>query len=131
MSFASDINRFSVATEKAADEIVRGVTLSLFTAVIKDTPVDSGRARGDWQTTVQIPASGQTGRIDPSGASSIAEVISKTPEKAGGETMLTNNLPYIERLENGYSKQAPAGMVRKNVARIARLVAAQASKNRV
>lgn len=131
MSFASQVRRFAVATDKAADEVVRGVTLSLFTAVIKDTPVDTGRARGEWQTTVQAPASGQNGRFDQGGSGPIAEVVSKTPAGAGGETFMTNNLPYIERLENGYSKQAPAGMVRKNIARIARLVAEQASKHKV
>lgn len=29
---------------------------------------------------------------------------------------LTNNLPYIERLERGWSKQAPTGMVALTVA---------------
>jgi hypothetical protein len=34
---------------------------------------------------------------------------------------LTNNLPYIERLEYGWSKQAPGGMVRKNMQNFNRL----------
>ena len=34
--------------------------------------------------------------------------------KAGQDTVWTiaNNLPYVEALENGHSKQAPAGMVK-------------------
>jgi hypothetical protein len=47
----------------------------------------------------------------------------------GSLTWLSNNLPYIEKLEyggypdgpntiGGFSKQAPAGMVRVNMARI-------------
>lgn len=131
MSFRADMRRFEVLTEKGADEIVRGITLGLFTAVIKDTPVDTGRARGEWQTTVGAEAASQNGRVDEGGGSSIAEVISKTPQKAGGETFMTNNLPYIIRLEYGYSKQAPGGMVRKNLARINRLVQAEARKNSV
>jgi hypothetical protein len=131
MSFRADIARFTAETEKAADEIVRGVTIGLFTAVIKDTPVDTGRARGEWQTTTESPAQGENGREDKSGGSSIAEVIGKTPQKAGGETLLTNNLPYIEGLEYGNSKQAPAGMVRKNLARITRLVRVSVNQHKV
>lgn len=131
MSFRADVARFTAATEKASDEIVRGVTISLFTSIIKDTPVDTGRARGEWQATTETPASGENGREDTSGAGSISEVISKTPLIAGGETLLTNNLPYIEDLEYGSSKQAPAGMVRKNLARITRLVRVMVNQNKV
>ena len=33
---------------------------------------------------------------------------------------ISNNLPYIERLEYGYSKKASKGMVRINIQRITR-----------
>lgn len=33
---------------------------------------------------------------------------------------LSNNLPYIERLEYGYSKQTPAGMVRLSIEEVKR-----------
>ncbi len=35
--------------------------------------------------------------------------------KAGDVIYLANSLPYIRRLEYGWSKQAPAGMVRGTV----------------
>ena len=35
---------------------------------------------------------------------------------------ITNNLPYIMRLEFGYSKQAPAGMARITVDRFQTIV---------
>ena len=43
--------------------------------------------------------------------------------KAGGVEYITNNLPYAERLEYGYSQQAPAGMVRVTAARFRELLA--------
>ena len=41
---------------------------------------------------------------------------------AGQETLLANNLPYIEKLEYGSSTQAPAGMVRINFDRVAGII---------
>lgn len=64
-------------------------------------------------------------------AASIAEVVAITPPGAGQETYLANNLPYIERLENGSSTQAPAGMVTINMDRVSKIVAAAIEKNRV
>lgn len=46
------------------------------------------------------------------------------------EFTLTNNLPYAERLEYGWSNQAPQGMVRVNVARFNTLLEEEAAKVR-
>lgn len=118
MAFAEDIRRFAVKAGESSDGIIRAVTLSLFNGIIRDTPVDTGLARGNWQTTVGSPARGE---IERNGASAaIAEVEAKTPKGAGQETYLANDLPYIEELEKGSSKQAPEGMVRRNMDRIER-----------
>ena len=129
MGFSDDIRRFSVKTEAAHNKIVRAATVELFSGVIKSTPVDTGRARGAWATTVDAP-SGEAG--DRLGADvAIAEVIANTPPGAGQETYLSNALPYIEDLENGSSTQASAGMVRINMDRVSKIVAAAIEKNKV
>ncbi len=118
MAFADDVRRFSVRAGDSSDRIVRTVTLSLFNGIIRDTPVDTGRARGNWQTTVGTPASGV---IDRTGSGpAMAEVEANTPDGAGQVTLLSNDLPYIEDLEDGTSKQAPEGMVKRNMDRIQR-----------
>lgn len=118
MAFADDVRKFAVKAGESSDGIVRAVTLSLFNGIIRDTPVDTGRARGNWQTTVGQPASGSVDRLGAGVA--IAEVEAKTPKGAGQETYLANDLPYIEELEKGSSKQAPEGFVRRNMDRIER-----------
>ena len=129
MAFADDVRRFSVKAGESSDRIVRAVTLSLFNGIIRDTPVDTGRARGNWQTTVGAPASGE---VDRNGASaSLAEVEAKTPPGAGQETYLANDLPYITQLEEGTSKQSPQGMVKRNMDRIERNLAREARRNKV
>lgn len=131
MSFSKDIRSFVSKATTAHDKITRAATLELFSGVIKDTPVDTGRARGNWQTSVGSPAAGELDREDKSGALAMAEVQQKAPPGAGQVTLLTNNLPYIEQLENGSSRKAPEGMVRKNVDRVQRIVDAAIRKNRV
>ena len=131
MSFSGDIRNFAKDAAEAHDKITRAATLELFGGVIKSTPVDTGRARGNWQTAVGTPPSDQLERDDKSGAQAIAEVEANTPPGAGQQTYLVNNLPYIMALEEGSSKKAPEGMVRKNVARVQRIVNAAIAKFRV
>lgn len=131
MGFSDQIRAFGITTSKAHDKVVRETTIALFTSVITETPVDEGAAKGSWQTTVAAPAEGQSGRADPSGRMAIAEAMANTPAGAGQVTFLTSNLAYIERLENGWSMQAPNGMVKRNVTRFQRMVDESAARNRV
>ena len=131
MGFSDQIRAFSAKTSQAHDKIVRDTTIALFTNVVTETPVDEGTAKGSWQTTVNTPAAGQTERLDPSGRAAIAEVEANTPAGAGQITCLTSNLAYIERLENGWSMQAPVGMAKRNVERFQKMVNDSAARNRV
>lgn len=131
MSFSDDIKRFTDKARNAHDKITRVATLELFSGVIRATPVDTGRARGAWQTGVGSPPPGADGRLDPSAAQPLAEVEQNTPPGAGQVTYLSNNVPYIFRLEEGSSKQAPHGMVRRNVDRVQAMVDAAIKANKV
>jgi hypothetical protein len=126
--FSAGIRRYVDGVKVDVDRQVRGITLALFKSVIVGTPVDTGRARGNWQTSIGAPEVGVVDRLDPSGAAAIGEVR-KNMGGVGHITWLANNLPYIEKLEyggypegpntvGGFSRQAPAGMVRINMARI-------------
>ncbi len=122
MSFEDEMEAAIRKIKETHNKIVRTATIDLFSGVIRDTPVDKGRARGSWTTQIGAPAESETERIDPDGSLAIAEVVSETPELAGREVFLSNSLPYIEGLENGRSMQSPAGMVRRNLARVRRIV---------
>ena len=82
-------------------------------------------------TTNDKLAQGEIDRQDKSGSSVTSEIVAKTPEGAGQETFMSNSLPYIEDLEYGSSKQAPNGMVRRNLARVQRIVDKAIAKFRV
>lgn len=129
MTFEADIAAFAKAAGESLDATVRGITVELFTGVILSTPVDTGRARGNWQTTTETPAVGDVDRIGEAGA------IAEAHAKAGGVgtvTFLTNNLPYIMKLEEGHSEQSPPyAMARGNFERVQSIVEAEARRNRV
>jgi len=121
--FALDVKALIAKTTARADETVRAVTLELFSEVIQRTPVDTGRLKGNWQTTVGAPANGVTDRLDTSGDLAIAEAKGGIGG-LGTITYLSNNLPYAYRIEyEGWSHtKAPAGMVRVSMARIEQIV---------
>lgn len=125
MSFESQLNAFVSGTEKKVERTVRAVKLELFRSVILDTPVDTGRARGNWQATLDSPA---TEEIENESMSVALAGVAANLGKVNDVSFLANNLPYIEELEDGSSKQAPAGMVRRNMARVQRLINEQAAR---
>ena len=131
MSFASDMEAYAKKAGASLDETSRAIVLELFGSVIKDTPVDTGRAKGNWQTTIGAPASGAVDRLGESEA--IADVSQQAASFGAGKVIyLSNNLPYIYRLEyDGWSQQAPGGMLRKNIARIQQIVAKAARDNKI
>lgn len=131
MSFGSDMRSATKRIEDAHNKIARAATLDFFSGTIKDTPVDTGRARGGWTTGVGTEPAASPERLDTSGSAATSEVVAKTPQGAGQEVFMINSLPYIEELENGSSQQAPSGMVRRNLARVQRIVNIAIAKFRV
>lgn len=81
--------------------------------VIFATPVDTGRARNSWLTGVNSAPSG-FGAPKPGGTDASAMATSvATTLRVDDVGVIVNNLPYIKKLNNGSSKQAPAGFVQK------------------
>jgi len=80
--------------------------------MILNTPVDSGKARGNWNTRLNSSDTyiNESAR-DPSGAASMAKnktVVDRATIK--DDIFFTNNVPYIQVLENGDVHHIPAGM---------------------
>jgi len=112
MGFAEEIAGFAAKTERKMDLAVLKIALELFSRVILKTPVDKGRARANWQVAIGGAPNGTLELEDKSGTATISAVTASAAGlRAGDVIFLVNNLPYIQRLEDGYSGQAPAGMV--------------------
>lgn len=129
MSFSADLAAFAQKSGESLDRIIRQTTVELGSAIVMGTPVDEGRARGNWQTTTGSPAADEIDRNGESG--SLAELKQNTGG-VGTVTYITNNLPYIMRLEQGWSDQSPPyAMVRKNIENVEQTMAELARRNKV
>ena len=109
------------------EQVASATAVNVALAVVKDltevTPVDTSKALSNWITTLDNPA---TTNIDPysvgkagstqaaSAAEALAQATQALQSKRPGQVIyITNNLPYIQRLNEGYSKQQPAGFVER------------------
>jgi hypothetical protein len=116
------------------DTLARRVAEDIFRNVILETPVDKGGARANWQPSIGSPAVGTVNATDTSGAATMAKVQAKIATMDAGDIIyLTNNLPYILKLEEGgypdgpktiggFSRKAPAGMVALTVQKFQSIV---------
>lgn len=128
-SFAFDIQRFCDLTKERASTVTRQTALSMLGSIIKRSPVDTGRFRGNWQTTIDTPPSGALDTTDKSGSTALTAGISAlTNFECGPPIYLANNLPYARRLEHGYSQQAPEGMVKLTVNEFKKYIAEAIAK---
>lgn len=122
-SFEDQINAFIRKARENPKKVTRQVSIKLFSAVIQASPVDTGRFRANWQATTLSPAAGTVNTTDRSGATTISHVTTTVAGSTNASQFyLTNNLPYAEKLEYGYSNQAPQGFVRTNVSRFQALI---------
>lgn len=112
------------------DQLVRAVGFEALGRLMRRTPVRKGRARANWNVAV-----GSIDRAENAEATT-ADVGAKQAAgmqvigafAIGGRLFITNSVPYIGRLEDGSSKQAPQGMVKVTAAEMRPLVARVAAK---
>lgn len=137
--FSKRIKEIAAGVEANSDAMVRKTVITIASAVSLRTPVDTGRARANWRTNIGGPlvapvASFPKGKGGSTGAAAAGQAIQDATskmqgyKKSGVPVYISNNLPYIDRLNKGHSKQAPAGFIESaimaglNAIRKARLV---------
>lgn len=98
----------------SVEETIVAVKIELFSSVVVDTRVDTGRLRGNWQMSTDAPITTAVERFDKNGNLVIAEITSKV--KPYAFDIMTNNLPYAEIWEER------DGMIAKNSLRFESLL---------
>lgn len=112
----------SSTVRRASDLLMKGVGMKVVTEVVNRTPVDTGKARSNWQVTIGQPATGELPPYAPgshlgrnetaNAAAAVASARSALATHGQGRTIyITNNVNYIEKLNHGWSQQAPANFV--------------------
>lgn len=128
LSFEQQIKRIIDNREGVTREIFAASAIQVAEKVITRTPVDTGRARMNWNASINAPDDSTRDESPDAGSNirapaasagsreSLGRTTSTTTRLQLGDTFhLTNGLPYIRALEYGASDQAPNGMVRRSV----------------
>ena len=126
-----DVDRIGDRINEVMELAVRKIAMQILTGVVYRTPVDTGRARSNWNVSVEGPnvsvrlahAPGEKLGLDEQ-ANAQATITANTATIEGapafGVIFISNGLPYINRLEHGHSQaQAPQGMVRLTLDQVA------------
>lgn len=112
------------AVDASATQLVKKVTEVVGYSVVYATPVDTSRARMNWQGSVGSPKEGVLleAPLQPSDPSQGPQVALESIRGAAadysgqnGGVWIVNNLSYIMVLNNGSSSQAPADFVALSV----------------
>lgn len=129
MGFAANLNALCKRAGDKAELVVRKTALELQSQMIERSPVDTGRFKSNWQAGIGGVNEAANDSADKSGAAALGrtQVVLAT-WKPGMSIVLSNSLPYAKRLEEGYSQQAPSGMVRLTVQDYAAVLAKVASE---
>ena len=118
-----DISKLAEKRKVEIQKVRKNYAFALYSSIVRKTPVDTGRARANWNISV-----GKEDATTTEDTRRSPKPISQMPEPKGDESIfISNNLPYITTLEyggypnppkkdggktiNGYSRQAPNGMV--------------------
>ncbi len=110
--FNRELHEFIQNIPKDAVVFQKRIVLEALRRIVLRTPVDTGRARGNWQTAIGQPLASQLDTLDKAGQETIDKGLQAIAELPPYSVVwISNNVDYIEFLEAGSSKQAPAGMV--------------------
>jgi hypothetical protein len=82
----SGLDKFNKELAKIIEKTKNELQDTVKTEIATRTPIDSGRARRGW-----------------------------SKRSSGKDRIVKNTVPYIERLEGGYSRQAPNGFTKQAV----------------
>ena len=110
----SDIREFGDVIHAQVRELTRGKALAIFDYCVDHSPVDSGAYRASWFISEGSPEYRWVGR-QPRTANELPppERPAKLSTLFYRTFFVTNGAPYALKLENGWSEQAPMGVVRE------------------
>ena len=121
--FTLQLNKEIADTEEKIDDAIALIAMDSLRGIVMKSPVDTGRFRGNWIVSKNTPDAKSSEMTDKNGGQTITKgsgVINTFKVDTDSRIIIQNNLPYANRLENGWSKQAPNGMVALTVAEMQR-----------
>ncbi|MYN22594.1 hypothetical protein GSE41_06920 [Acinetobacter baumannii] len=96
-----------VEVSKVAEDHVKHIVMDTVQSLVNLSPVDTGAYRASHIVSI---GSGDYGIREPETNAVQDAAIQAVKIKLGNLVYIQNNQPYAERLENGWSDQAPQGI---------------------
>ena len=99
---------------RVASHAVRKASLVAGQAVVTQTPVDTGRAKGNWVVGIDSRNTSSRGDNFLGGSEAMMNIATETQNfnaATHSSVHISNNLPYIVRLNEGWSMKADPGFV--------------------
>jgi len=122
--FGKNLGKYAMMKGQKVERTIRAFTLEILKGVVMDTPVDTGRLKGNWQVSSGTPIFTEIDRTDQTKKGSMgAEAAKEMANNINplGVTYMTNNLPYAKVInDEGGKGGVNAGFVEKNMARVER-----------
>lgn len=106
-------------------DVAQGIVNELRDNPPKGTPIDTSWASNNWIPAIKEPPTEPYGKRPPSGVrftdtggidAGIAELL--TWNLGEGTVFVVNNVPYIEKLNQGHSKQSPPHFVENAIDKV-------------
>ena len=111
MGWSDVANKNLMKHQKRNEEIHRKAMFRLAAQTDLKSPVDSGRFRSNWVGAYGSIDRETTEQTNVDSVGKVVSLLAIEPVK-GNYFYYTNSLPYAQRLEYGWSLQAPSGVVR-------------------
>jgi hypothetical protein len=104
--------------EDLAEAEVKEFTGAIFRKAVKLSPVYTGAFRASWRVNFEYAREDVTNGRTP--LNPIRGAAFRWPKgfKLGMNVVISNNQPYAERIEYGWSNQAPYGVLRVAIASV-------------
>jgi len=103
MTFSKQLSSAVTQNSKTLNQAWKKSVVGAFTQYIITTPVDTGAARGSYVVSQTVS------QESPNSTTPTRVTLQQIPD-IGGAVSIYSTLPYMERLDTGWSQQAPNGM---------------------
>ena len=105
--------------EQAVERVIKVLAVNITANLVERTPVDTGWAKSNWIPSVGESVSSPQGSKENVGQAAAAQAGGQARvlgyKLNNGNVFIANNVPYISRLNDGHSNQAPAGFVQVEI----------------
>lgn len=127
LNLGKDMDRLSVLVRLRSRELTKYVSLAVLSYLVRVTPVDTSKALSNWRISVAGTIYGADsieahfpGQGGSTAGASAAEAIQLAKEalkgaQPGKAIAIINAVPYLQRLNEGWSSQAPAGFIEASI----------------